>query len=108
MADFSPKTKKVTPTLDYEVAVDGFSDGTEQRRLTQGNEIYSFVVETPSLEWSDFDTYRAFYESKKGRLISFTYDYRSVTYTVRFNEQLRWVDDENNRVTVTFNLKVLN
>ncbi len=99
MSDFTcVPDNKITKDLEYDVAVSKFGNGAEQRRLMRGNPERKWTLLYINRTKTEVDQIKAFYDSKKGQLLSFTWTDpdNETEYTVRFDCVLKWVRKKYN------------
>lgn len=90
MSEFSPKIQEFEEILDDRVIVSEMEDGSEQRRPRAAGAVTGFRIMSPPMTKAQADTLRAFWVSKKGRLIVFTFTSPNdgLEYSVRFDSPL--------------------
>ena len=73
-------------TVDFNVLISEFSDGSEERRLANDQPVIGWKLTSPTLTKTEYAAYRSALVGKYGSLSSFTWEnvFDGVVYTVRF------------------------
>lgn len=107
MSDFTLKHERCEAVYDYAVQHDEMENGSEQTRVLHEEILAGWRFQSPALTKAQAEVHKAFFDSKYGSGISFTWtEPRSETeYTVRYVDGSFKIVDEGGYSRVEWEFK---